>query len=260
LLQKLGLTQDDVLESLFPPGTWGICGAADEGGKIKPVGDKILGATFDDLGQHGQHEVFLDNKGNGTSSLVQEICEKVQTSLPASSGLTKLDADHIKVTFESLLGRRIGPGKNQQKSLCGWSNDHGKVGEGADPKLLLFLGNCQSLTMSYKYSKQDPDKDKFDILLKPGDVVLFMNDSRNWVQACTEVIPQTSSRNDSSKAGGKNMPFDFSHVWIQDHRPLKKKRLEMWQKIHDDNSKKPDKWFQNFYEIKRSLKFDVQSM
>lgn len=105
------------------------------------------------------------------------------------------------------------------QTLCGWSKDGDRADDNdKSPKMCIILGSAK-IWKGYKYRKED--RDSLDVDLSPGDVLVLYGPARTWVSAVNGFEPQETPK-----------PFDFAHVWIQDHRSLQQKRPDVYEKIH----------------------------
>merc|ERR1719160_984889 len=160
--------------------------------------------------------------------IVEKVLNAIKKAAPPEV-LKDFSPDSVRVTFETMHGRTI----RQGQTLCGWSRDNDRVDDNdKSPKLCIILGSAK-IWKGYKYKKED--RESLDVDLSPGDVLVLYGPARTWVSAVNGF--------DSQKAPA---PFDFAHVWIQDHRRLQEKRPHPPQPVSGGNEYK---WMQYAYTV-----------
>ena len=231
--------QDRLLAAVFPVGARGVCGGLwdratgrVEGphGAAWPV-EGVRTVPLSGLGLHGRHCLELPGAGGAA---VAAVLGAAAAAAPAL--LRAFAPDCLQVAFETLGGRRLRAGQ----TLCGWSRDGDRAGaRDAAPKVCVALG-AATVTRSYKYSRED--RASLDVELAPGDVLVVSGPARQWVSAVSAVRP-----------GADPAPFDFAHVWLADHRPLRRARPDVYRRIHDPPTPRVGdgeyRWMQSTYTV-----------
>jgi hypothetical protein len=256
ILKLTGMSPDvqsKLLRAVFPPGAQGVCGGLYDGrsGKIEVGRNKDWSVKdgaevpWSELGLHGHHSVQM-NELRGI--IVEKVLNAIKKASPPEV-LGDFSPDSIKVSFEMMHGRTIREGQ----TLCGWSKDGDRADDNdKSPKLCIILGSAK-IWKGYKYRKED--RDSLDVDLSPGDVLVLYGPARTWVSAVNGFEPQKAPA-----------PFDFAHVWIQDHRSLQQKRPDVYEKIHHPpqpvSGGNEYKWMQYAYTVldKRASESDDQVM
>jgi len=192
-------------------------------------------ASLSEIGLHGNHCTGWSEVGQIPTSILSQVRNSARG--PTRSALESFTPDTVRVAFETMHGRKIGNGQ----TLCGWSKD-GDAVQAANPdaKLLVMLGSSK-VTIGFKYDKAD--RQALEVDLMPGDILALYGPARTWVSAVCAV--QTGV--------GRTCPFDFAHIWFCDHRPLKRARPDVYERIHSTAMPRPGdmsyKWMQYTYEV-----------
>mmetsp|Transcript_77573 Transcript_77573/g.137330 ORF Transcript_77573/g.137330 Transcript_77573/m.137330 type:complete len:979 (-) Transcript_77573:62-2998(-) len=244
ILKVAGLpadVQSELLRSVFPQGARGKCGGlySAKSGMIELQRGKAWSVTagskvdWSDLGLHGSHTVQLEKLGG---SVVSDVLQSIKEAAPKVLG--DFSPDSLRVAFENMHGRSIQPGK----TLCGWSRDRDRVGDNdGDPKVCIILGSSK---ISHGYKKRKSDQESLDVGLRPGDVLVIYGPGRSWFSAVNGFQREESA---------ERQPFDFAHIWLQDHRRLQKLRPNVYSSIHHPPTPaagSPDyKWMQFLYTV-----------
>jgi len=230
-----GAVQDELLAAVFPAGTRGVCGGlydarsgvidAGNGEVMSVAGSKEV--TMSELGLHGSHIIEWELAGSAAGKVLGAAQQAAKDVLEGFS------PDCIRVAFENMRGRRIRRGQ----TLCGWARESDRVDNSdGSPKILVLLGSAK-ISRGFKYAKED--KESLDVELSPGDMLVLYGPARSWVSAVNGFQP------------GDGDPFDFVHVWLQDHRRLKQRKPEIYEKIHSPPAPSPAafdyKWMQFSY-------------
>jgi len=188
------------------------------------------------MGLHGSHCADLSAVGGIPDAILLQVRSAAKG--PMRTALESFAPDTARVAFETMHGRKIRSGQ----TLCGWSKDGDAVrGNGPDVKLLVMLGSSK-VTIGFKYDKAD--RESLDIDMMPGDILVLYGPARTWVTAVCGVQTQQ---------GGAQSSFDFAHIWLCDHRPLKRSRPEVYDRLHNPAMPKQGdmsyKWMQYKYEV-----------
>jgi predicted NAD/FAD-dependent oxidoreductase len=225
MLKLTGLSpnvQTDLLRAVFSPGATGTCGGLYNARthSIEVGQDKNFSfngnseVAWSKLGLHGSHTVQWENL---RGSVVEEVWNAIRDSSPTEV-LENFRPDSIRVAFETMHGRSI----RQGQTLCGWSRDRDRVDhKDQHPKVYVIVG-AGKIWRGFKYRKEDHES--LDVGLSSGDVLLRYGPALTWFSAVNGFEPRANPTSD--------IPFDFVHIWFQDHRQLKAMRPEVYDSIH----------------------------
>eukprot|EP00746_Dinoflagellata_sp_MGD_P006786 gnl/MRDRNA2_/MRDRNA2_113372_c0_seq1.p1 gnl/MRDRNA2_/MRDRNA2_113372_c0~~gnl/MRDRNA2_/MRDRNA2_113372_c0_seq1.p1 ORF type:complete len:778 (+),score=133.31 gnl/MRDRNA2_/MRDRNA2_113372_c0_seq1:66-2399(+) len=211
--------QSDLLQAVFPPGAQGVFGGLYDArrGTIEVGRDKDWSVTagsevtWSQLGLHGQHALQLEEL---RSSIVENILHAIKEASPEV--LRDFSPDSVRVSFETMHGRTIRSGQ----TLCGWSRDGDRADNSDTSPKVCVIGGSAKIWRGYKYRKED--RESLDVDLNPGDILVLYGPARTWVSAVNGF--------EEGKQG--KAPFDFAHIWFQDHRRLHELRPDVHKSIH----------------------------